>query len=222
MMKKCYSLVAALMALSFAGGVWAQTDNASATASSQPQVAQPEEGGVNWKGVGIGAGTVASNIVYVPAKLAYGILGGIAGGAGYALTGGNKDVAESIWRSSLGGDYVLTPEKITGDQPIYFSGPSTPVPAASPAPANSGVQSNSNVAQSTPTGSNVSPGMGASALGSGTQPIDNGAGPVRAGSIPPTPDAASSLGNSTSRYTGTRAGNASTFKAPPLPDSSIE
>ena len=129
MRKNCYSLVAAFTVVFFAIGAWAQTDSVSAPGSSQPQVAQPQEGGVNWRGVGIGAGTVASNLVYVPAKLAYGILGGIAGGAGYALTGGNKDVAESIWRSSLGGDYVLTPDKITGDQPIYFSGPSTPAAA---------------------------------------------------------------------------------------------
>ena len=45
------------------------------------QVEQPMEGGVNWKGVGVGAGTVAGNVLYMPAKLVYGILGGIAGGA---------------------------------------------------------------------------------------------------------------------------------------------
>jgi hypothetical protein len=76
--------------------------------AKQPQVAQPSEGGVNWKGVGIEAGTVAGNVLYVPAKLVYGILDGITGGADYALTGGNKEVAETIWRSSLGGDYVIT------------------------------------------------------------------------------------------------------------------
>ena len=59
--------------------------------------------------MGIGAGTVAGNILYVPAKVVYGILGGITGGASYLVTGGNTQTANTIWRSSLGGDYVLTP-----------------------------------------------------------------------------------------------------------------
>jgi hypothetical protein len=219
MRKKLYSLVAALIASLVPVCAWTQTDNASPAASGQPQVVQPQEGGVNWKGVGIGAGTVASNLVYVPAKLAYGILGGIAGGAGYALTGGNKDVAETIWRSSLGGDYVLTPEKITGDQPIYFSGPSTPAAAPTSAPANSSSASTSNVAQSSPSTSNVSSGI--STTGSGTQPIDNGAGPVHAAAMPPSPDP-SGASNSEGGYHSARGGTVSTFKAPPLPDTSIE
>src|SRR5438132_2472295 len=102
---------------------WAQ-EGSSSTAANQSQVTQPSDGGVNWRGVGLGAGAVAGNIVYVPAKLAYGILGGIGGAAGYALTGGNKQVANSIWRSSLGGDYVLTPDMMSGKKPIYFSGAS--------------------------------------------------------------------------------------------------
>jgi hypothetical protein len=55
----------------------------------------------------------------------------IAGGAGYALTGGNKRVADTIWRSSLGSDYVITPNMITGNQPVHFSGPTSMPPAAS-------------------------------------------------------------------------------------------
>ena len=87
---------------------------------------------MNWKGVGIGAGTVAGNVLYMPAKVVYGILGGITGGASYLLTGGNTQTANTIWRSSLGGDYVLTPDMVAGQKPIHFSGPTTtPPPAAS-------------------------------------------------------------------------------------------
>ena len=93
-----------------------------------PQVAQPESGGVNWKGAGIGAATLLANVGYIPAKTVYAILGGITGGAGYALTGGNQQTANAIWRSSLGGDYVLTPEMLRGQAPVHFSGP--PVPPA--------------------------------------------------------------------------------------------
>ncbi|MBV8362089.1 MAG: DUF4410 domain-containing protein [Deltaproteobacteria bacterium] len=91
---------------------------------------QPPETEVSWKSVGSGVGAAASNVLYVPAKLVYGTLGGIAGGAGYALTGGDKRVADTIWRSSLGGDYVVTPDMITGNQPVHFSGPTSMPPAA--------------------------------------------------------------------------------------------
>src|SRR5216683_8218822 len=121
------------IALAFGPAAFAQnnlTDNSTgAQATPSPQVAQPGEGGVNWKGVGIGAGTVAGNLLYVPAKLVYGIVGGIAGGAGYALTGGNTQVSDTIWRSSLGGDYVITPDMVKGDQPVHFSGPTETAPS---------------------------------------------------------------------------------------------
>jgi Domain of unknown function (DUF4410) len=92
---------------------------------------QAPETEVNWQSVGSGVGAVASNLLYVPAKLVYGTLGGIAGGAGYALTGGNIQVANTIWRSALGGDYIITPDMVTGNQPVHFSGPTSIPPAAS-------------------------------------------------------------------------------------------
>jgi hypothetical protein len=92
---------------------------------------QPSESEVSWKSVGSNMGAVASNVLYVPAKLIYGTLGGIAGGAGYALTGGNQRVANTIWRSSLGGDYVITPDMVSGEEPVHFSGPTSTAPAAS-------------------------------------------------------------------------------------------
>jgi Domain of unknown function (DUF4410) len=94
--------------------------------------AQPPGTEMSWKNVGTGVGAVASNVLYIPAKLVYGTLGGIAGGAGYALTGGDQRVANTIWRSSLGGDYVITPDMIAGEQPVHFSGPTSmpPTPGA--------------------------------------------------------------------------------------------
>src|SRR5271169_624395 len=111
----------------------AQNSVGEPAAANSTQVPQPAQGGVNWKGVGVGAGTVAGNVFYMPAKVVYGLLGGIAGGAGYALTGGNKQVADTIWRSSLGGDYILTPDMVTGKERVHFSGPTdtaVPPPAA--------------------------------------------------------------------------------------------
>jgi hypothetical protein len=192
----------------------AQTTAGSTVASEQPQVTQPAQGGVNWRGVGIGAGTIAGNLVYVPAKLVYGILGGIAGGAGYALTGGNKQVADSIWRSSLGGDYVLTPDKITGQKPIYFSGPSEAAPSQKSTIEDN--QSLNRTASMPPT--SPPPGTGVTST---SHPVDYGAGPVDAAGGP-RPDPYSGLNNPAGGYSGPSVSPMPTSKASPVPDTSIE
>lgn len=158
----------------------------------EAQVPQPADNKVNWKGVGVGAGTLATNVVYIPAKLVYGILGGIAGGAGYVLTGGNKDVSNTIWRSSLGGDYVVTPDMLRGKDPIHFSGPITTPPSDNSATAqpqqppantysmgstNSGSNSGSmNAPTSAPS---VPPPPPSDSGAYHNHPIDSGAGPVK-------------------------------------------
>ena len=77
-------------------------DGRRSAGGNNPQVAQPENGGVNWKGAGIGAAALLANVGYIPAKTAYAIMGGIAGGVGYALTGGNEKASNTIWRSYAG------------------------------------------------------------------------------------------------------------------------
>ena len=169
----------------------AQTSNnvVGGSQTNQAQVPQPSDG-VNWKGVGIGAGTVAGNVLYVPAKVVYGILGGITGGASYLLTGGNTQTANTIWRSSLGGDYVLTPEMVAGQKPVHFSGPTTTAPAApatspvSPSAMNSTPMqsaSSDRTASAANLGGSVNsaPIQGDSITGSAiSQPADRGTGPV--------------------------------------------
>ncbi len=218
-MKKGTWLLATLImtALYLGTNAWAQGSGGSTVGVSpnEPQITQPADGGVNWKGIGVGAGTVVTNLVYVPAKLVYGILGGITGGAGYALTGGNKEVADSIWRSSLGGDYVLTPDMLTGQRPIYFSGPS----AAKPMQATSSSSSlPSSVTANTPGTS-----MDAPATGAGTEslarPIDNGAGPVST-TGGPRPAHYAGVNSPVSSYQGHNHSPA--LNESPLPDTSIE
>ncbi len=89
---------------------------------SRLKVASTGKASASW------AGRVASKVLYTPAKLVYGILGGVTGGAGYALTGGNQQVAETIWRRSLSGDYVITPDMVSGKEPVHFSGPTSIAP----------------------------------------------------------------------------------------------
>ncbi|MGE4090811.1 MAG: hypothetical protein AB7G75_08210 [Candidatus Binatia bacterium] len=72
---------------------------------------------------GMGTAAVLANVIYVPTKLAYAALGGITGGFAYLLTGGNYVAAEKVWVPSLGGNYVLNPDHLRGQQQIYFSGP---------------------------------------------------------------------------------------------------
>jgi len=82
--------------------------------------AQAKEGYGNEAGWGFAA--VLANLLYIPAKLVYATLGGVTGGLGYILTVGNSDVAERIIAPSVGGTYVLTPDMLRGERPIFFSG----------------------------------------------------------------------------------------------------
>jgi hypothetical protein len=218
-----------------------QPNNATQPAGPS-QVEQPTEGGVNWKGVGVGAGTVAGNVLYMPAKLVYGILGGIAGGAGYALTGGNKQVADTIWRSSLGGDYILTPDMVKGEKPVHFSGPTDTAPQTQ-TDSTADTNASAPATGTAPAASTTGPGTGkdsslssaaipptdASSL-SGTHPIDSGAGPVggavSSGSsvvgAPSTSGVATSGKSSRGAGTAPGRGSSSAPKSAPLPNTSIE
>lgn len=217
-MRMIPSLLVLMLILLFFGTRASAQQTGGSTTLNEPQVTQPAQGGVNWKGVGLGAGAVATNLVYVPVKLVYGILGGIVGGAGYALTGGNKQVADSIWRSSLGGDYVLTPDQIAGQKPIYFSGPSEA--GQSQASTAGGPQLPSNEIPSTPAASLSPAGAGAD-VSPPTNPIDSGAGLVGVTSGPrPAPYAGAN--NPASGYRGSSHNPSPGFMESPLPDTSIE
>src|SRR5580658_11022755 len=110
-----------------------------AAAQSQPpttQVPQPPDNNVNWPGAGYGVGALLCNVLYIPAKLTYAVLGGVVGGGTYLVTAGNQQAANTVWRSSFGGDYVVTPQMLAGQQPINFSGP-TNTPPTTPEPVTS-------------------------------------------------------------------------------------
>jgi hypothetical protein len=71
---------------------------------------------------GWGALAVLANVVYMPAKAVYAVMGGLTGGIAYVCTAGNLDTATDIWEMSLGGTYVLTPSMLRGETPIAFAG----------------------------------------------------------------------------------------------------
>src|SRR5271155_5399226 len=151
-----------------------------AAAQSQPpttQVPQPPANDVNWPGAGYGVGALLCNVLYIPAKLSYAILGGVVGGGTYLITAGNQQAANTVWRSSLGGDYVVTPQMLAGQQPINFSGPTDTPPTEPVTSTTTTTASSSGVAPITPLPASSS-SANASSSTAGGQPLDHGAGPA--------------------------------------------
>ena len=95
-----------------------------ATLVSAPMAAQARESNSKEASsdFGIGLVTVLANMVYMPVKVVYGVLGGVTGCFAYVLSGANRDVAEGVWVPSLGGDYVLTTEMMSGRDRVQFNG----------------------------------------------------------------------------------------------------
>ena len=71
---------------------------------------------------GLGVGSVLATLVYGPVKVVYATLGSITGGLAYLLTGGRLDVPREIIQPAIRGDYVVTPEHLTFNQPLLFVG----------------------------------------------------------------------------------------------------
>jgi hypothetical protein len=164
----------------------AQTNPSQPNAAAAPvQVQQPQEGGINWPGTGYGVGALFVNLLYVPAKMVYAILGGLVGGGTYLITAGNKQAADTVWRSAWGGDYVVTPQMLAGEQPLNFSGPTqTPQENIPPAAATSSSSSSANYVSVAPIAPIPASGSSAStAASSSGQPLDHGAGPANPANI---------------------------------------
>lgn len=70
----------------------------------------------------------ALTIPYGAAKMVYAIGGGIVGGLAWAMTGGNMEVAKSIWIPSMTGEYIVQPQHLTGEKHLYFVGVSSEGP----------------------------------------------------------------------------------------------
>jgi hypothetical protein len=69
-------------------------------------------------------GTVLANVVYVPAKVVFAAGGALTSGVSYIATLGRPEPTQTIWSTTTGGDYVMTPSMIEGREPIHFAGSS--------------------------------------------------------------------------------------------------
>lgn len=71
---------------------------------------------------GLGVGAAICSLVYGPVKIIYATLGSITSGFAWVLTGGRTDIAREIITASVRGDYVVTPENLTFNEPLVFTG----------------------------------------------------------------------------------------------------
>ena len=71
---------------------------------------------------GLGVGAVLCTLVYGPVKVVYATLGSLTGGVAWLLTGGRTDVPREIIQPAVRGDYIVTPENLTFNQPLQFVG----------------------------------------------------------------------------------------------------
>jgi hypothetical protein len=71
-----------------------------------------------------GATVVLANVVYMPAKVLYAAGGGLVAGMAYLFSAGDKEVAKPILDASIGGNYIVEPEHLSGDKQLVFFGQS--------------------------------------------------------------------------------------------------
>ena len=71
---------------------------------------------------GLGLAAAATTLVYTPLKLAYAITGSVIAGLAWVFSAGDNDVAGPIFTAALRGDYVITPDHLTGRERIEFFG----------------------------------------------------------------------------------------------------
>ena len=81
------------------------------------------------KGIGIGSASVISSLIYGPIKIVYATCGVVIGGLGWAISGGDGEVAKAVMTPAVYGDYVVLPAVLMGEQPLEFYGRAPGQPA---------------------------------------------------------------------------------------------
>jgi hypothetical protein len=107
-------------------------------AAAQPEDPQPEDSSLV-REAGFGAAAALISLVYCPLKLLYAASGIALGGGSFLWTWGDSDAAMAVVDTSVGGDYVVTPEVLGGSADLRFTGepvedaPHSPVAAVATA-----------------------------------------------------------------------------------------
>jgi hypothetical protein len=71
---------------------------------------------------GLGADAAIASMIWAPLKLTHAVVGLLAGGLCFAITGGDTEVWKRVQSKALTGDYVITPQHIAGKKRFRFSG----------------------------------------------------------------------------------------------------
>jgi hypothetical protein len=87
-----------------------------------PPLARAQEDAPDSDGSFISAGSFLCTLVYSPLKIAYAASGIAIGSLAWVWSFGNRRVARPIFKSSVGGDYVVTPAHLGGKRPLRFIG----------------------------------------------------------------------------------------------------
>jgi hypothetical protein len=99
--------------------VFAAALAAALVASAAP--ARADEDGMAAE-AGLGLASAFLSLLYAPVKMMYALGGTLVGGAAFALSGGDHEVADPILQAAVRGDYVITPKHLTGEEEWEFVG----------------------------------------------------------------------------------------------------
>ena len=100
--------------------------------AGSPGAAQSDESSL-LREAGLGATAALVSLVYCPLKLLYAASGIALGSGSFLWTWGDQDAAMAIVDTSVGGDYVVTPEVLGGRADLRFTGGHAPDASRSPA-----------------------------------------------------------------------------------------
>jgi hypothetical protein len=93
----------------------------AAVLAGVPAAAQAEEPSLVREG-GFGAAAALISLLYGPLKLAYAFSGIALGAGSFLWSWGDQDAAMAVVTTSVGGDYVITPDHLGGAEEIRFTG----------------------------------------------------------------------------------------------------
>ncbi len=89
--------------------------------AGSPAPAQVEDASLFREG-GLGAAAALISLAYSPFKLLYAASGIALGSGSFLWTWGDRDAAMAVVNTSVGGDYVITPEILRGSADLRFTG----------------------------------------------------------------------------------------------------
>jgi hypothetical protein len=87
-------------------------------------VAAPAQAGPRSTGAeaGLGLASFFASLPYGAAKVLWAATGTLGAGLAWCITGGDSDPAKKIMDGAVRGDYILTPDHLTGKDSIEFIG----------------------------------------------------------------------------------------------------